>query len=87
MLGTQFPSSVTVSTVRLRSTFAFCLAGFGSAPTMSTDLSPCALVRGNSLLCSAKTNLKVMLCPHMMTIFFEEVFLSYGVSKHFLQYS
>lgn len=39
-----------MSAVGLGSTFAFCLAGFSSAPTTSTDLSACALVRGTALV-------------------------------------
>lgn len=50
---------------------------------MSTDLGACALVRENSVPCSAKMDFKVVLCPYKMIILFEDVFLAYSVLKAF----
>lgn len=80
---TQFLSCLIASAVRLGRTFALWFAGFGSAPTTSTDLS--SGTGENSIACSAKMDIKVTLCPDMILVLFEVVFLPQGALKYFVE--
>lgn len=52
---------------------------------MSTDLGAGALVRSNSITCSENMDIKLTLCPNMIIILFEVVFLPHRALKYFVQ--
>lgn len=85
--GTKFLSYLIVSAVLLGRTFALWLAGFSNVPIMSTNLGAGAFVRSNSITCSANMDIKVTLCPNMIIILFEVVFLPHRAFKFFIQRS
>lgn len=77
--GTKFLSYLIVSAVLLGTTFALWFAGFSNAPIMSTGLGAGALMRSNSITCSANMDIKVTLCPNMIIVLFEVLFFHIGL--------
>lgn len=54
---------------------------------LRVQISVLVLVRSNSIACSAKTDIKVTLCPDMILVLFEVVFLPQGALKYFVECS